>query len=282
MAIAMRLAILVLGLSPLFSMAARAENPASLAQAIIDADAAGTETPRVSVLDSEIDLDGAYRVQQQVVDHMLEGGDRVAGYKTGLTGKLARWWFKIDDPVFGVIMESGLRRSGDTVVVPGGRHMLLETELAFVAGQRIDSPVADVSALKPMIRGIAPVVEAPAGGFPRDQARKLTVEDIVANNVSAHFLIVGEEQPYEGLDLAKVAAVMKRGDETVSEGAGADVMGDPWKSALWLVNVAVREGRVIEPGHYLSSGVIGERVESEAGRYNADFGTLGVIEFTVE
>jgi len=255
---------------------------ATLAKAIVEADAAGAETPRVSVLDPKIDLDGAYRVQQAVVADMLAGGDSVAGYKAGLTGKLARWWFSIDKPVFGVIPASGLRKSGDVVSQPKGRHMLLETEIAFVAGARIDKPVADVAALKPLIRGVAPVIEAPAGGFPESQSRKLTVTDIVANNVSAHVLIVGAEQPAEGLDLAKMPAAMTLDGKIVSKGTGADVMGDPWESALWLVNVAIGEGRVIEPGHYLSTGVIGDRVESQPGRYRADYDKLGVIEFEIK
>ncbi len=259
---------------------ARADD-AALAEAIWQANAAGTETPRVSVLDPGIDLGGAYRVQQLVVDRTLAAGGSVAGYKAGLTGKLARWWFGIEDPVFGVIPASGLRRSGDMIAEPPGRHMLLETEIAFVAGARIDKPIEDVAALKPLIRGVAPVIEAPAGGFPKSQARKLTVTDIVANNVSAHVLIVGDERPAEGLNLKKLRATLSRNGKQVSKGTGADAMGDPWTAALWLVNVAVAQGRVIEPGHYLSTGVIGERVESEPGHYSADFGELGTIEFEV-
>ena len=181
-----RTGILALSLSlTLAAMPARTDE-AALAAAIIEANAAAAETPRVSVLDPTIDLAGAYRVQQAVVDHMLAGGDLVAGYKAGLTGRLARWWFDIDDPVFGVIPASGLRKSGDAIATPKGRQMLLETEIAFVAGARIDKPVADIAALKVLIRGVAPVIEAPAGGFPESQIRKLTVTDIVANNVSAH------------------------------------------------------------------------------------------------
>ncbi|MDH5557556.1 MAG: hypothetical protein OEZ03_09405 [Alphaproteobacteria bacterium] len=255
---------------------------AALARAIIEANAAGTETPRVSVLDPKIDLDGAYRVQQVVVDDMLAGGDSVAGYKAGLTGKLARWWFGIDKPVFGVVPASGLRKTGAVIGQPKGRHMLLETEIAFVAGARIDKPVADIAALKPLMRGVVPVIEAPAGGFPESQARKLTVTDIVANNVSAHLLIVGAEQPVEGLNLTTLPGVLTLDGEVVSKGAGADAMGDPWAAALWLVNVAIGQGRVIEPGHFLSTGVIGKRVESAPGRYLAEFGKLGTIEFTIE
>ena len=254
---------------------------AALAEAIWQANAAGAETPRVSVLDPKIDLDGAYRVQQSVVDRTLAAGGSVAGYKAGLTGKLARWWFGIEDPVFGVIPVSGLRGSGDAIAEPPGRHMLLETEIAFVAGARIDKPIGDVAALKPLIRGVAPVIEAPAGGFPESQARKLTVADIVANNVSAHILIVGDERTAEGLNLAKLRATLSRNGKRLSKGTGADVMGDPWTAALWLVNVAIRQGRVIEPGHLLSTGVIGKRIEAEPGRYVAEFGALGQIAFTI-
>ncbi len=265
----------------LAALPARADE-AALAEAIRKANAAGTETPRISVLDPEIDLDGAYRVQQLIVDARLAGGDSVAGYKAGLTGKLARWWFGIEEPVFGVVPASGLRANGAAIVEPPGRHMLLETEIAFIAGARIDRPVADVAALKPLIRGVAPVIEAPAGGFPKSQARKLTVTDIVANNVSAHIVILGPEHSAEGLNLAKLRATLSRDGKRISKGTGADVMGDPWKSALWLVNVAVAQGRVIEPGNLLSTGVIGKRIEAEPGRYTADFGTLGTISFEVD
>lgn len=268
--------LFVLGALP-----ARADETA-LAEAILQADAVGAATPRVSVLDPKIDLDSAYRVQQLVVDGKLADGGSIAGYKAGLTGKLARWWFDIDNPVFGVIPASGLRKSGASIALPKGRHMLLETEIAFVAGARIDAPVADVATLKPLIRGVLPVIEAPAGGFPKNQVRKLTVADIVANNVSAHILILGEERPAEGLNLKKLKATLSRGGEQVSKGTGKDAMGDPWTAALWLVNVAVAQGRVIEPGHYLTTGVIGERVETEPGAYTADFGKLGKITFEIK
>jgi len=264
----------------LAALPARADE-AALADAIHKADEAGTETPRVSVLDPKIDLDGAYRVQQLLVNGRLAAGDSVAGYKAGLTGSLARWWFSIEDPVFGVILEGGLRRSGDVLAVPKGRHMLLETEIAFVAGARIDTPVEDVAALKPLIRGVVPVIEAPSGGFPENQARKLTVPDIVANNVSAHVLIVGAERSPEGLNLKKLRATLSRDGKQVSKGTGADAMGDPWTAALWLVNIAVKQGRVIELGHYLSTGVLGKRVETQPGSYVADFAALGTVEFEI-
>lgn len=263
------------------ALPARADD-AALAEAILKADAAAADTPRVSVLDPDIDLAGAYRVQQLIVDQRLADGGAVAGYKAGLTGKLARWWFDIDTPVFGVVLDMMIARDGAVLMLSRNRRMLLETEIAFVARARIDEPVPDIAALKTLIRGVVPVIEAPAAGFPKKQARKLTVTDIVANNVSAHRLILGAERSVAGLNLRKLKATLARGGETLSKGKGADAMGDPWKAALWLVNVAVERGRVVEPGHVLSTGVIGKRIEAAPGKYTADFGALGTIKFEVK
>lgn len=256
---------------------------AALAEAMLKADAAGANTPRVSVLDPDIDLAGAYRVQQLIVDRRLANGGAVVGYKAGLTGKLARWWFDIDAPVFGVMLDSMVVKNGAVLALRKNRRMLLETEIAFVAGARIDKPAPDIATLKTLIRGVVPVIEAPAAGFPKNQARKLTVTDIVANNVSAHRLILGTEQPVNRLKLKlrQTKATLARDGETLSKGKGADAMGDPWKAALWLVNVAVERGRIVEPGHILSTGVIGKRIEAKPGRYTADFGALGMISFEV-
>jgi len=253
----------------------------ALADAILKADAAGTDTPRISILDPDIDLAGAYLVQKILIDRRLAEGDAIAGYKNGLTGKLARWWFRIDDPVFGVLLESGVKRNNAVIAIPPGRRMLLETEIVLVAGQRIEAPVRSVAVLKRMIRGVAPGIEMPAAGFPKSVQRKLKVTDIVANNVSAYALILGEERSANGLDLQKLEATLSQNGKTLSRGTGADAMGDPWESALWLVNVAVERGRIIEPGHILSTGVIGKRIEAEPGRYTADFGELGTLEFEV-
>lgn len=254
---------------------------AALAEAIWQADRTAGVTPRVSVLEPTIDLDGAYRVQRLLVDRRVAAGGGIGGYKNGLTGTLAKMWFGIDEPVFGVIPESGLRQSGAAIDTPPGRRMLLETEIGLVAGARIDAPVADVAALKALVRGVVPVVEMPAGGFREADARKLTVADIVANNVSAAFLVVGAEISFSGLDLKSLPATLSKDGKRLSTGTGADTMGDPWVAALWLVNVAVKRGRVVEPGHILSTGVIGKRIESAPGSYVAEFGALGRIEFTV-
>ncbi len=271
---------LIAALLLLAALPARADE-AAMAETIWQADQTGGVTPRVSVLDPKIDLDGAYRVQRMLVDKRIAAGDGIAGFKNGLTGSLAKMWFGIDEPVFGAIPQSGLRQNGATIDTPPGRRMLVETEIGLIAGARIDAPVADVATLKSLIRGVVPVIEMPAGGFLEADARKLTVTDIVANNVSAAFLVTGAEVPVGDLDLASVPAVLAKDGKTISKGSGGDTMGDPWVAALWLVNVAVKRGRVVEPGHILSTGVLGKRIESAPGAYSAEFGPLGRVEFIV-
>ncbi|MFQ5958462.1 MAG: 2-keto-4-pentenoate hydratase [Alphaproteobacteria bacterium] len=249
---------------------------AEMAAALLAAEAAGRPIPMLSKAHPELDLAAAYRVQRAYVERRLEG-DAIAGFKAGLTGTLGQLWFGVGEPLSGVLFASG--RGGDGALIDLGdyRRLIVETEIAFVAGARIAAPIGDVAALRPLIRAVAPAIEMPEGGFTNPRGAKAV--DLVAANVSAAVFLVGAERPASDFDLGGLAVTLTAGGREVSAGEGADVMGDPWAAALWLVNAAVARGWSVEPGHVLSTGVIGKRVEAEPGRYRADFGALGSLTF---
>ena len=74
---------------------------------------------------------------------------------------------------------------------------------------------------------------------------------------------------------------MSRDGEVINEGSGSDILGDPWKAALWLVNNTLRQGWVLEPGHVLLTGGMGKMLPAIQGKYVADFNKLGRISFNV-
>ena len=249
---------------------------AELAQALIAAEAAGRPIPMLSQEYPDLGLEAAYAVQRAYVERRLED-DSIAGFKAGLTGRLGQLWFGVGEPLSGVLFASGLGGDGALIDLARYRRLIVETEIAFVAGARIAAPVADVAALRPLIRAVAPAIEMPEGGFAKPRDARGT--DLVAANVSAALFLVGSERPIDAFALADIAVTLTVDGREVSAGEGSDVMGDPWKAALWLVNATVRRGWTIEPGHLFSTGVIGERVEGKPGRYVADFGVLGRIAF---
>ncbi len=260
----------------LFTTAHARAGEAEMAQALLAAEAAGEPIPMVSREAPDLDLEAAYRVQRAYVERRLEN-DSIAGFKAGLTGRLGQLWFGLGEPVSGVLFASGMSGGDATIDLAAYRRLIVETEIALVAGARIAAPVADVAALKALIRAVAPAIELPEGGFV--SPRRISGVDIVAANVSAARYILGAERAVDGLDLGGLAVTLSADGREVSAGEGSDVMGDPWAAALWLVNAALKRGWTVEPGHVLSTGVIGERVEARPGRYVADFGALGSLAF---
>jgi 2-keto-4-pentenoate hydratase len=58
-------------------------------------------------------------------------------------------------------------------------------------------------------------------------------------------------------------------------------MGSQWSAALWLVNTMVEQGWTIKRGNVLMTGALGNMIPGKPGRYRADFGALGMIEFEI-
>jgi len=257
--------------------AARAgEDVDALARRLLAAEEKGLAIPVLSLDMDDLDMDLAYRVQKAYVAGRLEGREQIAGYKAGLTGILGRLWFGSVDPLLGVMFRSGRRRSGSEITLAAYRRLIMETEIFMVVGKRIRAPVADVAALKPLIRGAVAAIEMPETGF--SKSGRATAEDLVAANSAAALYVIGRERKIGDLDLSRVTVTMRADGEVLSEGDGSEALGgDPWKGALWLVNAALEKGWPIEPGQLLSTGLIGDRVRTRPGTYTVDYGPLGEI-----
>ena len=71
-----------------------------------------------------LDFEQAYRVQLGVAARRVEAGERQVGWKVAQTSAETRRQFGFDEPVFGCLMDEGLRRSGhaygrDELIRPG-------------------------------------------------------------------------------------------------------------------------------------------------------------------
>ena len=59
-----------------------------------------------------LDFEQAYRVQLGVVARRIAVGERKVGWKVAQVSAETRRQFGFDEPLFGCLMEEGLRRSG--------------------------------------------------------------------------------------------------------------------------------------------------------------------------
>lgn len=220
----------------------------------------------------------AYATQALLVKAKLRN-DKIGGFKAGLTTKSSWENFGLSEPLLGVLPASGALAYGAHVSRQTFRELKVETEIAFIVGQPIVRPLADIASLQQHIVAIAPAIELPDLSFRK--VGSLNGKDIIAANATAAAYMLGTTLTTQAIDLSSITATLKRDGLQLGQGRGSDAMGDPWQAALWLVNKAIALGYRIEPGYVLLSGALPAPYDGLPGRYQADFGTLGQIEFEV-
>ena len=111
----------------------------------------------------------------------------------------------------------------------------------------------------------------------------VTARDAVAANIGSARYIVGAAvapRMIENLDALSVS--MSRDGQTFHSAKGADVKGGQAETLMTLMNQIIDQGHVIHRGDIIICGALGGAKPGEKGRYRADFGALGVVEFKLE
>lgn len=235
--------------------------------------------PVLSTSHPELDVPMAYTIQKAYVGKLL-ANDKIAGFKAGLTSQAGQQKFGVNAPVAGVLLTSGKLADGVTVDTAKFAALMLETEIGYVLGKPITQPVKDVAELQAAVKGVMPAIELPDLGF--TDMKNLKGVDIIAANVSARQMIVGQERPVAGVDVNAITLSLTLNGQEVNKGKGTDALGDQWQAALWLVNTMVAQGWTLEPGAVLITGALGNMLPGKPGNYVADYGDFGKITFTIK
>ncbi len=247
---------------------------------IVDARAAVKQFGLPSAKLPDLNEEKAYALQKKLTEALVSKGQPIGGFKAGLTSEATQKRFGVNAPLLGPLFKPGALEPDAVVNTKDFVRLFVETEIGFIPGVKIDKPVADVEALKKMIKEVCPAVELPDLRF--DDMKNLKGPDIIVDAVSAAKYIVGKPIPANSIDVSQVAVTLTRDGEVVNQGKAADVLGDQWKALLWLVNGAVARGYVIEPGQLLITGAMGQMIPGKPGAYKGDWGKLGSIAWTIK
>jgi len=233
--------------------------------------------PLVSSVKPDLSIEQAYVVQSLYVKQRLVD-EKLAGFKAGLTALAGQQKFKLNQALAGVLFARGDLSAIASVKLSEFKRLMLETEIGFEVGKAITGPITHSVELKQCIKAVLPVIELPDLGF----TGKPTGVDIVAANVGAAAFIKGQPiTDFANLDLNQLTVHLRKEDQVMNVGQGNDALGDQWKAALWLVNKMVASGWVLEPGQFFITGAMGKMIKAEPGNYQADFGELGQISFSI-
>jgi 2-keto-4-pentenoate hydratase len=249
---------------------------AGKARALYDARRTRTAIAPFTDEDPTLGMADGYAVQSELVRLILADGDRIIGYKAGLTSKPMQRMLGVDQPDYGPVLGSTVFRDGDEVSAGAFIAPKLEAEIVLVIGEQLRGPGVTVDDARATVSGAAASMEIVDSRFV-DWRIKLadTVSDLASNGA---MVMSDTVLPLADIDIRLIGMVLTRDGELVDTGAGAAALGNPLAVVAWLANTLGADGIALEPGHVIMTGALHAAVPMQAGEeYRAEFDRLGSV-----
>lgn len=244
----------------------------ALADRLDDAERERRAIPQLVTDHPDLDVATAYEAQRIGFERRLAAGDRLVGYKLGLTSRAKQEAMGVRDPLWGRLAASMVMAEEEPLVVGELIHPRAEPELVFLLGRDIEGPGAAVASVLAATEGVLPGLEILDSRY---EDFRFTLPDVIADNASAAKVLMGGRlvSPRE-FDPRLEGMVLRSGGDVVHTAAGAAVSAHPAAAVAWLAN---RVGR-LEAGSVVFSGGLTAPVPLEpGGTVTAEFTHLGSI-----
>lgn len=224
------------------------------------------------------DIDAAYAVQSAWVARQVAAGARIVGHKIGLTNPAVQAQLGVDQPDFGILLDTMACPAGAPIDITRTLQPRIEAEIALILADDLDAPgigPADVAAATAYVTAALEIVDSRIAHW------DIGIVDTVADNASSGLFVLGDQRRDPiGLDLRACTMTMRRhrdavsddsvsgaamSDDTVSTGCGAACLGDPLAAVAWLARTTRAHGRPLRAGDVVLSGALGPMVPVRPG-----------------
>lgn len=246
-----------------------------LAAALFAARASGQPIAPVRFTEPSLDIDAAYAIQKLNVDRLITDGARRVGRKIGLTSLAVQRQLGVDQPDFGVLLDSMVRTAERPFTIAELIAPRIEGEIVFLIGKDITEAGLSAEALGAHVDSVAAGFEIVDSAIARWD---ISIVDTIADNASCGTFVLGPWQPYAtGRDLRSPGMSLTRNGEVVSSGTGAASLGDPMVALAWLADTAIRLGDPLRAGEIVLAGALGPMIPMTAGDYTLSIDTFPLL-----
>ena len=205
------------------------------------------EIPPLTKTHGEFDLEMAYSVQRAGLLLRDARGERLVGYKMGLTSEAKRTQMSLREPIYGYLTDA--MRVHEEVRVADGVHPKIEPELAFVTARALHGTVTRAEALR-ACAGVAPALEILDSRFVG--FKYFSLPDVVADDCSSWRFALGDlVPPGEVGDLWMRMSVDGR---VVQEARSSAISGHPVDSLVQLCAMLAAHGKSLPAGSIVLAG----------------------------
>jgi len=210
----------------------------------------------------DLSIDDAYSIQDLVVNFRIRRGERVTGWKMGLTSKAKMRQMGIMDPIYGMLTDGMAVLDSGVVSLRGRIHPKIEPEVAFLIGKDLEGPVSPAQVLQ-AVSGVCAALEVVDSRY---RNYEFQLPDMVADNTSASGYVLGNFlRRTDRLDLGNLGMVMEVNGVPVQFGSTAAILGHPARAVAELVGMLAKRGLVLKAGSVVLSGAATAAVPIKAG-----------------
>ncbi|GAA1937097.1 2-keto-4-pentenoate hydratase [Amycolatopsis minnesotensis] len=228
----------------------------------------------------ELGLREGYEIQRELIALLLADGDRVVGYKAGLTSKPMQAMLGVTTPDYGPVLASTVHPDGARIDLGDFIAPRVEAEIVFRLATPLRGPGVTVeqarAAVGEVIAGLE-IVDSRIAGW------RILLADTVADLASNGAVVLADAVPAKPDDDYRLLGMaFSRNDELVATGAGAAALGDPLAVVAWLANTLGEHGVVLEAGQLIMTGALHAAVPLAPGdSFVAEFDRLGTVRLDV-
>ena len=219
-------------------------------------------------------VEQGYRVQLGLLDRWVARGERLAGWKVGLTAPVIQKQFGMHEPVMGFLLESGHRESGAVFQHAQLTEPGFENELCLTLGTRLEGPGVTLAQARAAVTLVQPALEIieGRGDFRADLTLALT------DNCQQKAFVTGPPGRLPaGWEPASTTVEVLINGRQVDRAVGSEETGHPLGAVAWLARKLAEFGRCLEAGHRVMSGSFtrqyplarGDRVETRFTPFGA-------------
>ncbi len=204
--------------------------------------------------------------------------DRIAGWKIAATSAGGQRHIGVSAPLEGPYLASHVHQDGAVLSMAGNHMAVAEAEFAFRFGSTLQSREVPYSRAEIVdaIASLHPSLELPDSRI--SDFSKAGAATLLADCACGRDWVIGAptDAEWRDVDLAKAPTKLIINDEIVTQGSGADALGNPLSALEWVVNQLSTRRVSIEAGQFITTGVCGLPKPIRAGdRVTCDLGIFG-------
>ena len=221
-------------------------------------------------------INQAYVVQNAMAANM---GSAIAGWKIGVTSQVAREMLGVDEPLSGPLFEDFVLSSPAKFKVSPNDLRIVEAEIGYrmkntLAPRNRPYSKAEVAASIATVHPVFEVVNKRLPGNLKDNVCWL-----IADGGVDHAFIYGQGTEFDpAMNMSAETVSVSLDGEPVTDGIGANALGDPLNVVVWLANHLSARNITLKASDWVSTGLIADVVVANPGStIVAEFENLGEI-----